>query len=160
MNRSRLIKTWHTYRPTNIQTENTFASGIDLFQRSLVQEMFTLPSLPFITGLTDNKSLCDTLHTSRIVLDARLKSWYCSTMWDDRQGVRCGMDSKGTATVNSLQKSTTSSEVPASTNNAIFKSGEITISSEVLSDMTSNVISKSCAHFHCGYFKLSWRSVA
>ena len=40
---------------------------------SMVREMFALPSLPSITGLTDNKSLCDTLHTSHIVSDARLR---------------------------------------------------------------------------------------
>ena len=40
---------------------------------SLVREIFSLKTLPSIKGLTDNKSLTDTLHSTHIVQDPRLR---------------------------------------------------------------------------------------
>ena len=40
---------------------------------SMVREVFSLPTLPLLTGLTDNKSLKDTLYSTHIVEDPRLR---------------------------------------------------------------------------------------
>ena len=40
---------------------------------SLVQEIFNMPSLPLIQCFTDNRSLTDTLVTTRVISDRRLR---------------------------------------------------------------------------------------